>query len=100
MNILYIHPAATFGGAFKSLIELFSVLKQDGVKAWVISLKGSALSAFLAKDLAHELNKLNSGDINNFKIASNKVAFELSSEARAKIILETVEALIGPIKAS
>ena len=61
---------------------------------------GIVAKSFLAKDLAHELNKLNSSDIDNFKMASNKVAFELSSEAGAKIILESVEALIGPIKTS
>jgi glycosyltransferase involved in cell wall biosynthesis len=48
MKVLYIHPAATFGGASKSLIEIFSNLKQHGVKAWVICPKGTASSAFLA----------------------------------------------------
>lgn len=46
MNILYIHPAGTFGGASKSLIELFLVLKQYQVSGHVITPKGSSAAAF------------------------------------------------------
>lgn len=46
MNILYIHPAGTFGGASKSLIELFLVLKQYHVSGHVITPIGSSAAAF------------------------------------------------------
>lgn len=47
MNVLYLHPAGTFGGASKSLIELFLVLKQQQVNGYVITPKGSATKAFV-----------------------------------------------------
>lgn len=46
MNILYIHPASTFGGASKSLAELFLVLKEYQVNGYVITPKGSSAKAF------------------------------------------------------
>lgn len=46
MNILYIHPASAFGGASKSLAELFLVLKQHQVTGYVITPKGSSAKAF------------------------------------------------------
>lgn len=35
VRILYFHPAATFGGAAKSIIELFSVMRRSGVESTV-----------------------------------------------------------------
>ncbi|MGQ0443513.1 MAG: hypothetical protein ACT4OH_08770, partial [Methylophilaceae bacterium] len=46
MNILYIHPVATSGGASKSLVELFLVLKQHQVTGVVITPKGDSSQAF------------------------------------------------------
>lgn len=46
MHVFYLHSSATFGGASKSLIELFLVLRQMGIKGTVISPRGSACSAF------------------------------------------------------
>lgn len=47
MRVLYLHPAGTFGGASKSLIELYLAAKKKGdIEACVISPKGSAVSAF------------------------------------------------------
>lgn len=46
MRILYLHPAATFGGAAKSLIELFSVMRLSGVEGTVLTPAGSAAPAF------------------------------------------------------
>ncbi len=57
MNILYIHPASTFGGASKSLAELFLVLKQYQVTGYVITPKGSSAKAF-AKVGMHTIETL------------------------------------------
>lgn len=57
MNILYIHPASTFGGASKSLAELFLVLKQHKVTGYVITPKGSSAKAF-AKAGMHTIETL------------------------------------------
>lgn len=46
MNILYLHPAGNYGGASKSLIELFSKLRQGGVRGTVLTPRGSARGAF------------------------------------------------------
>ena len=46
LNILFLHPAAAFGGASKSLIELYSLLDPRQVSGTVISPKGSAARAF------------------------------------------------------
>ena len=46
MKVLYIHPAGAFGGASKSLIELYTLLKQHSVEGYVITPKGNASEAF------------------------------------------------------
>lgn len=47
MRVLYIHPAGTFGGASKSLIEMYLASKIKGeIDATVITPKGSAVNAF------------------------------------------------------
>lgn len=46
MNILYIHSAGSFGGASKSLVELFLVLKQYQIAGYVITPRGSSSAAF------------------------------------------------------
>ncbi len=47
MRVLYLHPAGAFGGASKSLIELYKKLKERGVGGTVLTPRGSAVSAFL-----------------------------------------------------
>jgi glycosyltransferase involved in cell wall biosynthesis len=46
MRVLYLHSAATFGGASKSLIELYSRLREIGVEGVVLTPAGSASTAF------------------------------------------------------
>lgn len=46
IKVLYIHPAGTFGGASKSLIELFTILKRHDVEGYVLTPRGSAVEAF------------------------------------------------------
>ena len=46
MRVLYLHPAATYGGASKSLIELYQQLALAGVRATVLTPAGSASLAF------------------------------------------------------
>lgn len=46
MRILYIHPSGTYGGASKSLIELFSVIRRCGIEGTVLTPAGSAVGAF------------------------------------------------------
>ena len=46
MRILYLHPAGSFGGASKSLIELFKRLQAKGVHGVVLTPKGTASRAF------------------------------------------------------
>ena len=46
MRILYLHPAATFGGASKSLIELFGAMRRSGIEGTVLTPAGSAARAF------------------------------------------------------
>ena len=46
MHILYLHPAGTFGGASKSLVELFQQLRQLGVTGTVLTPSGTANEAF------------------------------------------------------
>lgn len=46
MRVLYLHPAPAFGGASKSLIELFHQLRRAGVQAGVLTPAGSASEAF------------------------------------------------------
>lgn len=46
MRVLYLHPAGTFGGASKSLIELYLAAKRRGViEACVVTPAGSAANA-------------------------------------------------------
>ena len=51
MRVLYLHPAGTFGGASKSLIELYLAAKKGGIEACVITPKGSAANAFRDADM-------------------------------------------------
>lgn len=46
MRVLYLHPAAAFGGASKSLIELFACLRREGVGGTVLAPRGAACKAF------------------------------------------------------
>ncbi len=46
MRILYFHPAGAFGGASKSLIELYRQLAGRGVRGTVLTPVGSAQEAF------------------------------------------------------
>lgn len=46
MRILFLHPAAAFGGASKSLIELFGRLHALGVQGTVLAPDGSVCQAF------------------------------------------------------
>lgn len=45
-RVLYLHPAAAFGGASKSLIELYAFLRAQGVKGVVLTPRGSVEEAF------------------------------------------------------
>lgn len=46
MRVLYLHPAAAFGGASKSLIELFTYLHALGVHGTVLTPDGPVCAAF------------------------------------------------------
>lgn len=46
MRVLYLHPAGAYGGASKSLIEFFNVLKKSCVEGVIVSPKGTASKAF------------------------------------------------------
>ena len=46
IKVLFLHPAAAYGGASKSLIELFQVLKDMGVQGSVLTPAGSVCNAF------------------------------------------------------
>ncbi len=46
MKVLYLHPAGAYGGASKSLIELYQILRKHGVRATVLTPSGSAAAAF------------------------------------------------------
>jgi len=46
VRVLYLHPAAAFGGASKSLIELFTCLRHEGVSGTVLAPRGPACKAF------------------------------------------------------
>ncbi|MGE7991598.1 glycosyltransferase family 4 protein [Pseudomonas sp. NPDC089554] len=46
MNVLYLHPAAAFGGASKSLIELYTLLHQEGVRGTVLTPEGVVCQSF------------------------------------------------------
>lgn len=47
LRILYLHPAAAYGGASKSLIELFGLLREKGVEGTVLTPSGTAATAFI-----------------------------------------------------
>lgn len=57
MKVLYLQPAGAFGGASKSLIELFSLLRESGVVGTVMTPGGSAANAFVAAGLSLETVK-------------------------------------------
>ncbi|MDN5537304.1 glycosyltransferase family 4 protein [Comamonas sp.] len=46
MNVLYLHPAAAFGGASKSLIELYAFLHQSGVRGTILAPRGPVCQSF------------------------------------------------------
>jgi len=46
LRVLYLHPAAAFGGASKSLIELFGRLRARGVQGTVLTPDGPVCHAF------------------------------------------------------
>ncbi len=46
IRVLYLHPAAGFGGASKSLIELFGRLQEVGLQGDILTPRGSASTAF------------------------------------------------------
>lgn len=46
MNILFLHPAAAFGGASKSLIELYRLLHAGGVRGTVLTPAGAVCQSF------------------------------------------------------
>ncbi len=52
LRVLYLHPAASFGGASKSLVELFSCLQGRGVEGVVLSPVGTASEAFVRAGMA------------------------------------------------
>lgn len=51
MRVLYLHPAAAFGGASKSLIELYCSMRNSGVEGVVLTPAGPACKAFAAAGL-------------------------------------------------
>lgn len=46
MNILFLHPAAAFGGASKSLIELYKYLHAAGIRGTVLTPAGAVCQSF------------------------------------------------------
>ncbi|WP_417797205.1 glycosyltransferase family 4 protein [Stutzerimonas nitrititolerans] len=46
MNVLFLHPAAAFGGASKSLIELYRVLRTSGIRGTVLTPAGTVCESF------------------------------------------------------
>lgn len=46
MRVLYLHPAGAYGGASKSLIELFGVMRRSSIEGTVLTPAGSAARAF------------------------------------------------------
>lgn len=46
MRVLYLHPAAAFGGASKSLIELFTLLRAEGIEGTVVTPLGPVCELF------------------------------------------------------
>jgi glycosyltransferase involved in cell wall biosynthesis len=52
LRVLYLHPAGAFGGASKSLIELFGQLRGAGVDGTVLTPAGSAAREFAAAGMS------------------------------------------------
>ncbi|MGE6992001.1 glycosyltransferase family 4 protein [Pseudomonas sp. NPDC047961] len=52
LRVLYLHPAAAFGGASKSLVELFSCLQASGVEGVALTSLGTASAAFVRAGMA------------------------------------------------
>lgn len=48
MRVLYLQPSGVFGGSPKSLVELFRYLAKSGVRATVLTPRGTAVEAFAA----------------------------------------------------
>jgi glycosyltransferase involved in cell wall biosynthesis len=48
VRVLYLHPAAAFGGASKSLVELYRAFSEESVKATVLCPSGQAAEQFRA----------------------------------------------------
>jgi glycosyltransferase involved in cell wall biosynthesis len=46
LRVLYLHPAGTYGGASKSLIELFNAMRRSEIDGTVLTPAGSAAHAF------------------------------------------------------
>jgi glycosyltransferase involved in cell wall biosynthesis len=46
LNVLFLHPAAAFGGASKSLIELYKVLRTAGIRGTVLTPAGAVCESF------------------------------------------------------
>lgn len=46
MNVLFLHPVAAFGGASKSLIELYRLLQDGGVRGAVLTPAGAVCQSF------------------------------------------------------
>ncbi len=46
MKVLYLHPASAFGGASKSLVELYRAFPENSVKATVVCPSGQAAEQF------------------------------------------------------
>lgn len=47
LKVLFLHPAAAFGGASKSLIELYALLREAGVEGTVLAPHGAACPFFV-----------------------------------------------------
>lgn len=54
VNVLFLHPAAAFGGASKSLIELYNVLRAAGVIGTVLTPAGAVCQPFAEAGLQVE----------------------------------------------
>jgi glycosyltransferase involved in cell wall biosynthesis len=51
VKVLYLQPAAAFGGSSKSLIELYRVLKRKGIEGSVLTPPGAAAQAFSNEEM-------------------------------------------------
>jgi len=57
LKVLYLHPAAAFGGASKSLIELYAILRDAGVHGTVLTPAGPVCQSFAEAGLQVEVVK-------------------------------------------